>query len=210
MLDTIVRVNGATNSGDVLARAVAVLAAGGLLVYPTDTLYALGCRARDVDACARVRRAKGREDGKPFPLVAGDTAAVEALGNLPDGGRRLALRFWPGPLTLVLEAAAGLPGEVTAGTGTVAVRVPALPLTRALCLAAGPLVSTSANRAGLAPARTCAEAVAALGDQVAMALDAGPGRDRPSTIVDLTGGAPRLLRAGAVAWVDVLAAWTSR
>lgn len=205
----VVSIGGATTSGGALARAVAALAEGHLLIYPTDTLYAVGCVARDAEACRRVRRAKGRDEGKPLPLVAGDLSAVEGLGRLPDPARRLARRFWPGPLTLVLEAAAGLSSEVTLGTGTVAVRVPALPVTRALCLAAGPLVSTSANLTGHPASQTCEQAVAALGGHVFMALDAGPGGALASTIVDVTGAEPVLLRTGAVAWADVLSTWAS-
>jgi L-threonylcarbamoyladenylate synthase len=103
----------------------------------------------------------------------------------------------------VLPASVALPVEVTAGTGTVAVRVPALELTRRLCLAAGPLVSTSANVAGRRPPATCAEAVADLAGAVTLALDAGPRLGRPSTIVDLSSGAPRLVREGAVPWAEV-------
>src|SRR5204862_5432656 len=115
----------------------------------------------------------------------------------------LVARFWPGPLTLVVAARAEVPSAVTAGTGTVAVRVPALELPRALCRGAGPLVSTSANRSGEPPPLTCAEALAEVGAAAVLALDAGPGRPLASTVVDLTVRPPRLLRAGAVPWEDV-------
>jgi tRNA A37 threonylcarbamoyladenosine synthetase subunit TsaC/SUA5/YrdC len=98
-----------------------------------------------------------------------------------------------------------VPPEVTAGGRTVAVRVPGLELTRRLARGAGPLVSTSANRAGEPPAVTCGEAVRALGEVAALALDAGPGGDLASTLVDLTSDPPRLVREGAVAWAHVLA-----
>ncbi len=99
-----------------------------------------------------------------------------------------------------------MPEEVTSGTGTVAVRVPALAVTVALCAAAGPLLSTSANRTGARGPLTCAEAIEGVGAAAAIALDAGPGSPLASTIVDLAGSAPALLRAGAVAWEDVVAA----
>jgi tRNA threonylcarbamoyl adenosine modification protein (Sua5/YciO/YrdC/YwlC family) len=118
----------------------------------------------------------------------------------------LARAFWPGPLTLVLPASPQVPDEV-AGDRTVAVRVPAHVVARELCDLAGPLVSTSANRSGAPPALTCEEAVAALGGAAAFALDAGPGTARASTIVNATGDSPVLVRAGAVAWEDVLRAW---
>lgn len=193
---------------DVLARAVAVLRSGQLVIYPTDTLYALGGRALDAGAAGRVRAAKGREEAKPLPLVAADRVqAVSLCSAWTQDAERLARRFWPGPLTLVLPASRDLPTEVTAGGPTIAVRVPGLRVTRELCALAGPLISTSANPAGATPPRTCGEAVAGVGGAAALALDAGPGRPVASTIVDLTGAAPRLVRAGLVPWeqvVDVL------
>jgi L-threonylcarbamoyladenylate synthase len=138
--------------------------------------------------------------------VAGDVDQARGLASAwPEDAARLAARFWPGPLTLVLAARPGLPAAVTAGTGTIAVRVPASPLARALCASAGgALVSTSANRSGGRAPLTCAEAVAEVGSWAALALDGGPGRALPSTIVDPGGEGPRLLREGAVAWADVL------
>jgi L-threonylcarbamoyladenylate synthase len=188
-----------------VARAVAALDAGGLLLYPTDTLYAIGGRAVEAAAGRKIRDAKGRE-AKPLPLIAADLDQVTTLvADLPAAALRLAERFWPGPLTVILASGALVPDEVTAGTGTVAVRVPALALARRLCQAAGPLISTSANRAGAPPPATCEDAVAGVGSAAALALDAGPGSQVASTIVDLTGAPPRLVRSGAVAWADVLA-----
>jgi L-threonylcarbamoyladenylate synthase len=201
----VLRVQGDDPSVDVLERAAAVLAAGGLLIYPTDTLYAIGGRALDPKVGQAVRLAKGR-DAKPLPLVAADVAQAASLtvGLTPEA-LRLAEKFWPGPLTLILTASPEVPDEVTAGTGAVAVRVPALALARRLCERAGPLISTSANPSGSQPPMTCAEAVAGVGHGAALALDAGPGRSLPSTIVDLTGQAARLVRSGAVSWTDVMA-----
>jgi L-threonylcarbamoyladenylate synthase len=190
----------------VVEQAASLVRTGELVIYPTDTLYALGGRALDPEPSRKVRTAKGREDRKPLPLVAADAAQARRLcAAWPATADRLATRFWPGPLTLVLRARAEVPGEVTAGTGTVAVRVPGSALTRMLCQAAGgALVSTSANRSGAPAPRTCAEAVAGVGAFAALALDGGPGQPRSSTIVDLSGGVPRLLREGPVPWADVL------
>ena len=193
---------------DVLARAQALVARGELLIYPTDTLYALGGGALDASAAQRVRQAKGRDDGKALPVVAADVHAARLLAGVwTRGTERLAAAFWPGPLTLVLPAADTVPLEVTAGTGTVAVRVPGLVFTRGLCLATGPLVSTSANRQGRPAPLTCADALSEVGPAAALALDGGPGSPLPSTLVDATGTAPRLLREGAVPWAGVLRAW---
>jgi len=188
-----------------IARALAVLREGSLLIYPTDTLYALGGLAREAAVGVSVRAAKGREEDKPLPLVAaGPEQARSVCASWSEAAARLAERFWPGPLSLILPAHAEVPEEVTSGTRTVAVRVPACELTRRLC-AYGPLIATSANRAGARPPRLCAEAVAAVGGFAALALDGGPGRSSSSTLVDITGTAPRLLREGPVAWQDVLA-----
>ena len=198
----------AVDAADALERAVAVVQRSELLIYPTDTLYALGGSALDAQAAVRVRLAKGRDDGKALPLVAADAASARVLvRTFPAGAERLAARFWPGPLTLVLPAAACVVDAVTAGTGTVAVRVPGLHFARALCALAGPLISTSANRQGEPAPLTCAEAVAEVGRAAALAIDGGPAAPRPSTIVDATGLAPRLLREGALPWADVLRAW---
>jgi len=198
----VLSVDGGSPDPDSVQRALSVLRTGGLIVYPTDTLYALGARALDAAAAARVLEAKGRPPGSPLPLIAADLAQVESLSaRRPAALAALAARFWPGPLTVVLIAAQGVPAEVTSATGTVAVRVPGLVLARRLCVE-GPLVSTSANRSGSPAPLTCAEALASVGAAARLALDSGPGRPLPSTIVDLT-AAPRLLREGAVPWDQV-------
>jgi L-threonylcarbamoyladenylate synthase len=203
----VIAVDGKDAPAPLLAQAKALVARDELLIYPTDTLYALGGSARSAEAARRVRQAKGRDDGKPLPVIAADLASARVLARAwTPAMQRLADAFWPGPLTLVVSAADSLPEALTAGTGTVAVRVPNLPLTRALCAAAGPLISTSANRQGRAAPVTCAEAVAEVGAAAVLAIDAGPGSSRPSTMVELTGPAPRLIRPGAVPWEDVLRA----
>ncbi len=180
--------------------AAAVLRRGGLVAYPTETFYALGALATDPAAVERLARAKGRPDGKPLPLLAADRAAVEAVALLEGDAVRLAERFWPGPLTLVLPARPGLPAAVTAGTGTVGIRVPASDVARALAReAGGPLVSTSANAAGAPPPATAAALAPELREQRIHVLDGGatPG-GLPSTVVALSAGCLRVVRAGAV------------
>jgi L-threonylcarbamoyladenylate synthase len=204
----LVLVDGENPTAAIVARAVSVLRAGKLLIYPTDTLYALGGRALDAAAVDCVLLAKGREEWKPLPLVAADLRQAVALCSAePPVLERLAGRFWPGPLTLVLPAAATVPDAVSAGTGTVAVRVPALALVRRLCAEAGPLVSTSANPAGAPPPKTCREAVVGVGRAAALALDGGAaGSTVGSTIVDLSQREPRLVRPGPISWDAVAAA----
>lgn len=180
--------------------AAAVLRGGGIVAYPTETFYGLGALARDAGALARLAHAKGRPDGKPLPLIAADLGQVEEVAAVDAAARALAARFWPGPLTLVLPAAPDLDPLVTAGSGTVAIRVPGSELARALAReAGGALVSTSANLAGEPPATTAGALAPALLAVLDHVLDGGatPG-GLPSTIVALDGGAPRLVRAGAV------------
>ena len=202
----VLRVDGAAPASEAVSDAVERLQNGRLVIFPTETLYALGALALKADAVAALRVSKGREEGKPLPVIAADTEQARALwSEFPPHARALAARFWPGPLTLVLRASRDVPAGVTAGGGTVAVRVPGLELARSLARGAGPLVSTSANRAGGRPPVTCAEAVQALGDVAVLALDAGPGGGLASTLVDLTRDPPELVREGAVPWAEVLA-----
>jgi L-threonylcarbamoyladenylate synthase len=189
-------------------RAAEALRAGGLVVYPTETFYGLGALASSAAAVARLAAAKLRVEGKPVPLVAAGLAMARAVAaSFPPRAERLAARFWPGPLTLVLPAAAGLPPEV-AGDGTVGVRVPGSALARELSrLAGGPITSTSANPSGGPPVTRPEDLDRGLLSSVEVVLDGGevPG-GLPSTVVAVEPGGLRLLRAGAVPWEAVLAA----
>jgi L-threonylcarbamoyladenylate synthase len=189
-----------------VAEAAALLRRGGILVYPTETFYGLGALAGDSSALARLARAKLRPAGKPLPLLAADVEQVEAIAELSGEAARLAARFWPGPLTLVLPARPGLADEITAGTGTVGIRVPGCVAARALAAAAGgALVSTSANLAGgAAPARV-EELDPAIRAAVDGVLDAGPTPGGlPSTVVAVGRDGPYLIRAGAVPFEAVV------
>jgi len=185
------------DSGD----AARLLAEGGVLLLPTDTLPGLHARCDRPEAVRRVAAIKGRPGAKPLLVLAASAAAAAAVtGPLDARQRAYADRCWPGPFSLVLPAAPGLASEVTGGGATVAVRVPDRPRLAALLVAAGgPVVSTSANRSGEAPARTLAEAEARLGDLVDAVHDPGDGpaaADSASAVVDLTVWPPRLLRPG--------------
>ena len=188
--------------------AAAALRRGGVVAYPTETFYGIGALARDAAAVARIAAAKGRPEGKPLPLVAADRAMVEEVAQVGPLAARLADRFWPGPLTLVLPARPGLPEPVTAGTGTVGIRVPGGEVARALSRAAGgPVVSTSANPAGGPPPVRAGDLEPALRERLDAVLDGGPTPGGlPSTVVAVEGARVRLLRAGAVPFEDVLAA----
>lgn len=187
--------------------AVRALRSGRLVAYPTDTLYGLGADPRRPDAVERLFRAKGRPAEMAAPIIAGDVEQVERhAGRLTPLARRLARRFWPGPLTLVIAAAPALSRRLLGGGDTVAVRVPDHPVARTLALQLGcPVTATSANRSGAPPPTTASAVVAALGPGVALVLDDGPSASpAPSTIVDARGETPVLVRRGAVAWDRVL------
>ncbi len=188
--------------------AAAVLRRGGIVVYPTETLYALGARADHAAALTRLARAKLRPEGKPLPLLAGDREQVRRVARLDAASERLADRFWPGPLTLVLPAAPDLDPAVTAGSGTVGIRVPGSAVARALALRAGfALVSTSANPSGGPPPARAADLDPALLAQIDAVLDGGatPG-GLASTIVRIDADRVQVLRQGPVSADAVSAA----
>jgi L-threonylcarbamoyladenylate synthase len=188
-----------------VAAAAAALRRGELVVYPTETFYGLGALAVLPAALDRLAAAKLRPEGKPLPLIAADEAMAFTLWvEVPEAARTLARTFWPGPLTLVLPAAPGLPAPL-ALAGTVAVRVPGAPLARELCrLAGGPVVSTSANPSGGPPPVEPSALDPALLARIDLVLDGGrtPG-GLPSTVVEIRDRVPVLLRAGAVEWAAV-------
>lgn len=185
----------------VVARAGAVLRRGGLVALPTETVYGLGADARDAAAARRIFAAKGRPPDNPLIV---HLAAVEQLtqvaATVTPLARSLAERYWPGPLTVVLEAAADLPPVTTGGLRTVAVRVPGHVVARAVIAAAGvPVAAPSANRSGRPSPTTAEHVVADLGDRIDLLIDAGPtGLGLESTVVDARGTVPVVLREGAV------------
>lgn len=188
-------------------QAAAAIRAGGVVAVPTDTLYGLAADPFQPAAVRRLFRLKRRPESKPILLLVDSLAQVERLApRLPAVFERIAARFWPGPLTIVLRAGPATPESITAGTGTVAVRWPGSVLTRELIRAARvPLTGTSANLSGRPAARSAQAASAQFRDGLAGILDGGPASDStPSTILDLT-GEPRVVREGAVATAAVLA-----
>ena len=177
---------------DAIARAAAVLRAGGVAAFPTETIYGLGARADQPDALARLAVVKGRRPDKPFAILVRDMDAARALTDtLPPVAERLMRRCWPGPLTIIVPSR---------DDGTIGLRCPDHPIAQALMRATGvPIAATSANRSGATEARTAADVVAALDGAIDLILDGGPcRRGQPSTVVDVTGDAWRLVRAGAL------------
>ncbi len=183
-----------------LADAAGTISAAELVVLPTDTVYGVAADAFSPTAVRRLLSAKGRGRDTPVPVLVASWRTVNGLVDaLPEAANDLIAAFWPGPLTLVLPAATGLAWDLGETRGTVAVRMPLHPVALELLGSTGPLAVSSANRHGSPPPSTARTAQEQLGDQVAVYLDGGPTPDAvPSSIVDLTGEQPRLLRLGAV------------
>jgi L-threonylcarbamoyladenylate synthase len=201
-----VRVESDHPSEPAVAHVADALRHGAIAVIPTDTLYGLAVNPFDASAVARLFARKGRRADQAVPLIACSREQVEQVfGELPGVAGRLADTFWPGPLTLLLRAPETLLA-VAAGTGRVGVRVPALEVARSLCFAAGmPLTATSANLSGQAPTNNADVAAEEWQATADILLDAGltPGGP-PSTVVDVTGPEPVLIRAGAIVWSEVV------
>ncbi|GAB2656916.1 L-threonylcarbamoyladenylate synthase [Kribbella swartbergensis] len=195
-----------TERTDDIAKAAGVLRAGGLVAFPTETVYGLGANAEDSAAVARVFQAKGRPPTHPLIVHLG---GAEQLGDwvddVPATARLLAEQFWPGPLTLVLRRGRRVPLEATGGLETVAVRVPDHPVALALLSAfGGGVAAPSANRFGSVSPTTAEHVRAELGDAVDFVLDGGPCQvGVESTIVDATGEKPSVLRPGGVTREDL-------
>lgn len=186
---------------DEVAQAVAVLRRGGLVALPTETVYGLGADASADDAVRRVFAVKGRPADHPLIVhVADADRLADWVAEVPPSARVLAAEFWPGPLTLLLRRGPRVSDVVTGGRPTVAVRVPAHPVTLAVLRAfGGGIAAPSANRFGKVSPTTAAHVRADLGDDVDMVLDGGPcAIGVESTIVDLTGARPVVLRTGAI------------
>lgn len=178
-----------------LREIAARLRAGGVLLLPTDTIYGLHAVATDGRAVARIAEVKGRDEGKPFVVIAASLEQLESIGVVASPNVRDVLHsLWPAPLTAILP----LRGPIAAsrGNSTLAVRVPSLPWLIALLETIGPLASTSANRSGEPPIESPDQLAHGVQDRVDGIVDSGPLAGEPSTIVDFTGDEPRLIRNG--------------
>ena len=185
----------------VLKEAAGILLKGGLVAFPIETFYGLGANALDSKAFGRVYAIKGRPEGKPLLLLVDSVRMVETLvEEIPPTALTLMTRYWPGPLTLVLKAIQGLPPHLTAGTGTIGVRLPGHPVAFGLVRAAGvPVTAPSANPSGAEPPTTAAQVHRAFDGKIPLILDSGATKGGlPSTILDVTVTPPRVLRRGAL------------
>ena len=189
-----------------IAAATAVLQRGGLVVVPTDTVYGLAADAFAPAAVDALLAAKRRGRDMPVPVLVGSAHTLDGLApDRPPAARQLMEAFWPGGLTLVLRHTSSLAWDLGETRGTVALRMPLHPVTLDLLVRTGPLAVSSANLSGRPAAGTATEAEEQLGTDVEVYLDGGPCADPlPSTIVDVTGPLPRLVRAGAVSTDELL------
>jgi L-threonylcarbamoyladenylate synthase len=196
----VVAVESSTSETAVRAAAT-VLRQGGLVAFPTETFYGLGADALAPVAVRRILEVKGRPEGKPLLVLVDSLAMVESLAlEVPARARALIAAHWPGPLTLVLRARPHVPAGVTAGSGTVGVRLSAHPIARALVRALGrPVTAPSANPTDAAPPTTADRVLDYFQGRIELVLDGGATTGgEPSTVLDVTLDPPRVIRAGAV------------
>ena len=195
------------SSPGAIQKALEVLRNGGLVAFPTDTVYGVGALAFDGSAIESIYAAKDRPIEKAIPILIGDMADLERVGmDIPESARQLAARFWPGPLTVLVPKRPDLPEAVSA-TATVGVRVPDHEVARALLREAGPMAVTSANISGAQSPITAQEVQEQLGGRIRLILDGGstPG-GVPSTLVDCTTPELRLLREGPLSLEELISA----
>jgi L-threonylcarbamoyladenylate synthase len=195
---------------DALMLALVILRGGGLVAFPTDTVYGLGALVYHERAVESIYAAKQRPPEKAIPVLLGSADDLEKVAvDIPPVAHALANRFWPGPLTLVVPRRADLPQAVSA-TSTVGVRVPDHPVARTLLAAAGPMAVSSANLSAEASPSSAGEVQAQLNGRIPLILDGGvtPG-GVPSTVVDCTGAEPAILREGPLTRAQILAALDS-
>lgn len=185
-----------------IRRAAALLCAGELVAFPTETVYGLGADALNGEAAARIFAAKGRPADNPLIAhIAGESGLAGLIAGEPCAcARKLMRAFWPGPMTLIFPKSPRVPREVTAGLDTVAVRMPSHPVARALISAAQtPIAAPSANRSGRPSPTTAAHVLEDMEGRIPLILDGGPCEvGLESTVVDVTGARPRILRPGGV------------
>jgi L-threonylcarbamoyladenylate synthase len=197
-----------TGAADALFAAGQVIRAGGLIAYPTDTVYGLAADFRNADAIEKIYAAKDRDSRKPVAILVGSSDQLElVMQELTPGAARLAARFWPGALTLIVPRRSDLPENLSPYM-TIGVRMPNHPWALQLLRELGPLATTSANLSGQPDAVTAQDVLRYLDGRVDLVLDGGrcPG-GVPSTVVDCTSTEPRILREGALTAKQILLAW---
>lgn len=188
-----------------ITAAASMIRTSRLVVFPTDTVYGIGCDAFDSMGVRTLLEAKGRGRNMPLSVLVGSWSTVDGLVlSVPQQARDLIQAFWPGGLSIVLPHAPSLAWDLGDTRGTVMIRMPLHPVVLELLREVGPIAQSSANISGRPPATTVEQAQSQLGSAVSAYLDGGPsGEAVPSSIVDLTGDTPRMLREGAVTRAEV-------
>jgi L-threonylcarbamoyladenylate synthase len=197
----ILKVSARHSEEDIISRAAALISRGGVIAYPTETIYGLGADATNEEAICRIFEIKGRNFNHPISVIIGAIGDVDPLvRKITDAARILMNAFWPGPLTIVFEAADGISPLLTAGTGKIGVRLSGLKAARKIAEKTGrPITSTSANLSGAPVCTTSEQVVAQLGDKIdaVIALEE-QGGTVGSTIIDITSAKPIILRTGVI------------
>ena len=189
---------------DNILTASRIVTSGGLVVYPTDTVYGLGCNPFNTEAVKRIFKVKGERD-KPLPILASDVESIERIAFLSGKARKIATRFWPGPLTLVVPKKPVLPEIATCNLNSVGVRIPKHDVAlRLIHLSNGLLVGTSANKTGAKPPCTAQGVAEQLREEVDVILDGGTTLGVSSTVVDFTQQKPKILREGPICLEEIL------
>jgi len=204
------KIDPAAPNEEALDAAAEAVLRGGVIAFPTDTIYGLGCSLFDVSAVEMIARLKRRDPSLAVISLISDPRQVHGLAlEVSAVAETLVARFWPGPLSLIFKAAPIVPPRVRGAGGTVALRCPKDALCqRLLDVIGGPVVSSSANLSGQPPAETAEDVLRIFGNQLDLVIDGGPRSGGvPSTLVDVSGAKPRLLRRGAIDVTDALGAF---
>ncbi|MGQ9456638.1 MAG: L-threonylcarbamoyladenylate synthase [Armatimonadota bacterium] len=197
----ILKVNPQNPEPEAIETAAEAIRSGELVIFPTETVYGLACDAINESAIERVFDAKGRDKKHPLPVqIASVTDLSRVASRIPEIAFKLAERFWPGPLTLVLPKSEHISFKITGSTETIGIRIPDHPVALAILNRVRiPIIATSANITGQNPPITAQEAIASIGEKVAVVLDAGECKIRvPSTVLDVSVTPPHILRVGAI------------
>ena len=209
-LPKIHKINPENPNPDIIQEAAGIIRKGGVIAFPTRCLYGLGADAFNPEAVDRIFKIKQRSAEKPILILIDEPNRLKGLvTHISEAAKAISERFWPGRVTLVFDAGAKVPETLTAGTGKIGIRLAGHPVAAALARATqGPLTGTSANISGCPGCHQIEGLQPAVTQQLDLILDAGPLRGgNGSTVVDVTGKIPRVLREGAVSEKEILAVW---
>ncbi len=198
-MSSLIRVNSQRPEESAVKRAAQLIKCGGVIVYPTDTLYGLGANALNPQAVLRIFKIKDRSPDQPLPVVVSNLKMAEQLASVDDKARKLIAAFWPGALTLVMPKKPTIPSAVAGGGNSIGLRAPNHPVPLAIIREANlPLVATSANKHGAPSPVEAEEALKQIGEEVDLILDCGHVGGQSSTVIDLTKAKPLIVRCGPV------------